>query len=34
MGVEIDPQVPTDEAAQRLADTESQRQQPVPVSGL
>ncbi|MGB3561781.1 MAG: M23 family metallopeptidase [Thermoanaerobaculia bacterium] len=33
MGVEIEPQPPTDEEAQRLADAESHEQQPVPVSG-
>jgi murein DD-endopeptidase MepM/ murein hydrolase activator NlpD len=33
MGVEIESQPPTGEEAQRLADTESQEQQPVPVSG-
>ncbi len=33
MGVEIEAQPPTDDKARRLADTESQEQQPVPVSG-
>jgi hypothetical protein len=33
MGVEIEPQPHTDGEARRLADAESQEQQPVPVSG-
>ena len=33
MGVEIEPQPPMDDLAQRLADTESKEQRPAPVSG-